>query len=384
MKNFTMEDLRRLTEIQGELCISMYMPAGPGAAAVDELRIRYKNLLRRAEKEIQERGSKEKELYEMVQEGWRLLRNDDFWRYQSNGLAVFLGSGIFLFYRLPILFEEEFVVGQRFFVKPLTPLFRADGRFYVLALSQNEVRLFSCTRYHVMEIDLADVPEGIAETLRYDSKQYQLQYHTGAAEGGGNRPAVFHGQGVGVDDTKDDILRYFRDVDRGLSDILPEQEVPLVLAGVEYLLPIFKEATSYRSVMKEVVKGNPENLRAEDLHEKAWQIVCPELEKAEREARERYRELAGKGYTAAGVQTVVPAAAYGQVDTLFIDLDERMPGRFDPEKNEVVLCDEHSPEGEDLLDLAAVETIKHGGKVYALKKDQMPEEHAAAAAILRY
>jgi hypothetical protein len=384
MKNLTMEDLKRLTEIEGDLCISMYMPAEPGAAAVDELRIRYKNLLRRAEREIQERGSKKKELYEMVQEGRRLLENDDFWRYQSNGLAVFIGPGVFLFYRLPILFEEEFVVGQRFFVKPLISLFMADDRFYVLALSQNEVRLFSCTRYHVMEIDLADVPEGIAETLRYDSKQYQLQYHTGAAEGGGNRPAVFHGQGVGVDDTKDEILRYFREVDRGLSDILPEQEAPMVLAGVEYLLPIFKEATSYRGVMKEVVKGNPENLRADELHQKAWEIVRPELEKSEHDARERYREMAGKGYTAAGVQTVVPAAAYGQVDTLFVDRDERLPGRFDPEKNEVVVYGQDAAEGEDLLDLAAVEAIKHGGKVYSLGKDQMPERDAAAAAILRY
>ena len=384
MKNFTMEDLKRLTDIEDGLCISMYMPAEPGAATVDEQRIRFKNLLRKAEKEIQKSGSNKKDLYEMVEQGRGLLENDYFWRYQSNGLAVFISAGVFLFYKLPISFEEEFVAGQRFYIKPLIPLFMADGRFYVLALSQKEVRLFSCTRYHVMEIDLVDVPEGIAESLKYDSKQYQLQFHTGAAGGGGDRPAIFHGHGVSVDDNKDELLRYFQDVDRGLSDILPEQEVPLVLAGVEYLLPIFKEASSYRRVMKEVVRGNPETLRAEELHKKAWEIVRPELEKSQREDKQRYRDLAGKGYTAAGVQTVVPHAAYGRVDTLFIDIDVRRPGSFDPDKNETAVYDEDSADGEDLLDLAAVETIKHSGKVYALKKDQMPEEHAAAAAILRY
>lgn len=384
MKNFTMKDMKRLTDIEDDLCISMYMPAKPGAAMVDEQRIRYKNLLRKAEKEVQEKGAKKKGLYDMVEEGRRLLENDYFWRYQRNGLAVFIASGLFLFYKLPLHFEEIFVTGQRFHVKPLIPLFMADGRFYVLALSQNEVRLFSCTRYDVMEIDLVNMPEGIAESLRYDSKQYQLQLHTGAAEGGGNRPAVFHGQGVGVDDTKDEILRYFQDVDRGLSDILPDQEVPLVLAGVDYLLPIFKEATSYHRVMDEVVSGNPENLSAEELHTKAWQIARPELERSQREDKQRYRDLAGKGYTAAGVQTVVPHAAYGRIDTLFIDIDARRPGNFNADQNEVVVYDEDSTEGEDLLDLAAVETIKHSGKVYALKKENMPEEHAAAAAILRY
>ena len=384
MKNLTMQDLKRLTDIEDDLCISMYMPAEPGAATVEEQRIRFKNLLRKAEKEIQENGVNKKDLYEMVEQGRGLLENDYFWRYQSNGLAVFISVGVFLFYKLPISFEEEFVAGQRFYIKPLIPLFMADGRFYVLALSQKEVRLFSCTRYHVMEIDLVDVPEGIAESLKYDSKQYQLQFHTGAAGGGGDRPAIFHGHGVSVDDNKDELLRYFQDVDRGLSDILPEQEVPLVLAGVEYLLPIFKEASSYRRVMKEVVRGNPETLRAEELHKKAWEIVRPELEKSQREDKQRYRDLAGKGYTAAGVQTVVPHAAYGRVDTLFIDIDVRRPGSFDPVKNETAVYDEDSADGEDLLDLAAVETIKHSGKVYALKKDQMPEEHAAAAAILRY
>lgn len=384
MKNFTMEDLKRLSDIEDDLCISMYMPAEPGAATVDEQRIRFKNLLRKAEKEIQKSGSNKKDLYEMVEQGRRLLENDYFWRYQSNGLAVFIASGTFLFYKLPVSFDEEFVAGQRFYIKPLIPLFMADGRFYVLALSQKEVRLFSCMRYNAMEIDLVDVPDGIAESLKYDSKQYQLQFHTGAADGGGNRPAIFHGHGVSVDDNKDELLRYFQDVDRGLSDILPEQEVPLVLAGVEYLLPIFKEASSYRRVMKEVVRGNPETLSAEELHQKAWEIVRPELEKSQREDKQRYRDLAGKGYTAAGVQTVVPHAAYGRVDTLFIDIDARRPGSFDPDKNKTAVFDEDSTDGEDLLDLAAVETIKHSGKVYALKKDQMPEEHAAAAAILRY
>jgi hypothetical protein len=31
-----------------------------------------------------------------------------------------------------------------------------------------------------------------------------------------------------------------------------------------------------------------------------------------------------------------------------------------------------------------VETIKNGGRIYATKRERMPEEHAAIAAILRY
>jgi hypothetical protein len=383
MKNFTMEDFKRLTAVEEEVCISMYMPTDPSAATTDEQRIRFKNLLRRAEKTVQDRAPKNKQLVEMIEKGWRLLENDYFWRYQSDGLAVFIAPALFLFYRLPMAVDEVFSASNHFVVKPLVPMFMGDGRFYILALSQAEVRLFACTPHSVMEIDLVDVPEGIAESLRYDSKQYQLPFHTGTA-GGGRRPAMFHGHGVGTDDKKDDILRYFQDVNRGLATILPDRQVPLVLAGVDYLLPIFREATSHQRVMEEAVIGNPDDLRAEELHQKALPIVRPVLEQNQIDDARRYRELAGKGYTAAGVQTVVPAAVYGRVEALFVALDERRPGVFDKKSNQVRITNDDDPAAEDLLDLAAVETIKNGGRIYATKRERMPEEHAAIAAILRY
>jgi hypothetical protein len=80
----------------------------------------------------------------------------------------------------------------------------------------------------------------------------------------------------------------------------------------------------------------------------------------------------------------VPAAAYGRVDTLFVVLDQRRPGSFERASNEVIVIDSEDPAAEDLLDLAAAETIKNGGQVFAVEGAEMPEEGAAAAAILRY
>ena len=384
MKNFTMEDLKRLSDIHSDMCISIFMPTELATATTDKQRLRLKNLLAQAEKAVQEGGTNKKDLYDKIAGAGRLMEGDDFWRRRSRGLALFIAPEVFLYYRLPLAFEESFAVARRFEIKPLIPLFMADERFYVLALSQAETRLFSCTRHHVAEIDLADVPQGLAETLQYDEKQAQLQFHTETADAAGDRPAMFHGQGVGTDESKNDIRRYFQDVDRGLARVLSEPEIPLVLAGVDFLLPIFREVFSYRWVMEEAITGNPEELRAEELQEKALAIVRPTLEAKQRAAEERYRELAGKGYTAAGVRAVVPAAAYGRVETLFVALEERRPGVFDRLKNEVTMAEESGDAAEDLLDLAVVETIRAGGSVFALAREDMPEEHAAAAAILRY
>jgi len=47
---------------------------------------------------------------------------------------------VFLYYRLPIEFQELVVVSDQFHLKPLLYLINNDGRFYLLALSQNDVR----------------------------------------------------------------------------------------------------------------------------------------------------------------------------------------------------------------------------------------------------
>jgi hypothetical protein len=384
MKNLTMKDLKGLIETEGDLCISIYMPTDPSAVTTDKQRIRFKNLLRQAERSIQNLAPPDKRLLAQIEEGRRLLENEHFWRNQSNGLAVFITAGALRFHRLPLRFEETVTTGHRFHIKPLLPFLMADERFFILALSLAEIRLFNCTRHHVVEIEVPDMPEGIADSLRYDDKEYQLQYHTGTSGEGGERAAMYHGQGVGVDDRKNDILRYFQDVNRALAPVLTDPNVPLVLAGVDYLLPLFREATSHRRVIEEGVLGNPDALRGEDLHGKVLEIIRPELEASQREAEERYRELAGKGFTAAGVRAVVPAAVFGRVDTLFIVRNEKRPGTFDRTKSQVRITGDSDASHTDLLDLAAVETLRNGGSVYAVDRDRMPDEHTVAAAILRF
>jgi hypothetical protein len=95
----------------------------------------------------------------------------------ADGLALFLAPHLSRSYRLPLAFEELAVVAGRFHVKPLLPLFTDDGRFDVLALSQNAVRMLECTRHSARQLELEGVPPNLAEALKYDDPEKQLQYH---------------------------------------------------------------------------------------------------------------------------------------------------------------------------------------------------------------
>jgi hypothetical protein len=58
---------------------------------------------------------------------------------------MFSAPDVFRHYRLPFPFQEFVVVTERFHVKPLLPLLSGDGQFYLLALSQNGVRVLQGT-----------------------------------------------------------------------------------------------------------------------------------------------------------------------------------------------------------------------------------------------
>jgi len=376
-------------------CVSIYMPTHRAGRAIQQDSIRLKNLLGEAEERLIAGGLRHPDVRDVLEPARNLLEDSFFWQHQSDGLAVFLSSEALRYYRLPLDFEELVVVSGRFHVKPLLPLLSDDGRFYVLALSQHEIRLLQGTHYSVSEVNLEEVPEGLAEVLKWNDAEKRLQFHTTTRTPGGERvdpaiggvrPAVFHGHGVAsADDPKDYISRYFHRVDEGLSEVLGGERAPLVLAGVDYLLPIYREVNAYPRLLDEGIEGNPEELSAKELHRRAWTIVQPLFLAEREEAAAAYRHLAGTGSERASedLEEIVPAAHSGRVEVLFVALGVQKWGAFDPETHMASLHERADPEADDLLDLAAIHTFLNGGTVYAVEPDQVPGG-GALAAVLRY
>jgi hypothetical protein len=383
MDLLTQESVAELMKTRNEWLVSIFMPTHRAGKEVQQNSIRFKNLLRISEERMNWAGVEGGEKEKILEQGHNLLEHFDFWLYQNDGLAVFISHELTECYRLPYSFDELVVVGNRFHVKPLIRLMSADAHFYLLALSQNSCRLFHGNRFQLSEVVLKDIPTSLAEALKHDQFEKQLQYHTGTATHRGRRPAMFHGQGVGTDDSKEFILHYFRQLDKGVSRFLNKETTPLMLAGVEFLHPLYGQANTYPHLLDEGIRGNPDLATPDELHELAWQIVRPLLQKERQTKAKRYWDVIGTGLATNRVAVAIPAAHAGRVDTLFVPVSKYRWGRFDIEKGEVISHPEPQPGDEDLLDLAAVETMSKKGTVYAVEHDQMPDD-TDVAAILRY
>ena len=382
MDIITLEELKILLARQQGFCVSLFMPTHQRGRETEQDPIRFKNLLRQAEEHLQNKGLRSPEVREMLKPAQRLLHDQAFWRHQSNGLAVFVSSEGCQRYRLPLLFEELVVITDRFHLKPILPLFTGDGHFYILALSQKQVRLLEGTRYTVDEIDLEGMSSSMAEVLQYERLEKQLQFHTGTSAGGGERAAMFHGHDPS-DENKGRILQWFHRLDNKLSNVLAGEQSPLVLAGVEHLFSPYKEANTYPCLLEDGIPGNPDELNLEELHTKAWPLVHSTFMETVEEAAARYRQLAGTGQTTTDVKEAVLAAHHGRVDILFVAVGIQIWGDFDPSKNTVHVHQESDPVDKDLLDLAAIQSILNGGTVYAVEPEKMPV-HAPLAAVFRY
>ena len=100
--------------------------------------------------------------------------------------------------------------------------------------------------------------------------------------------------------------------DAALRETLRDQRAPMILAGVQYLLPIYRDVSSYGFVAKDELPGNPDHLSEHELHSRTWPMIKAHVADAQQEAAAKYRKLAGTGKTSDDLRSIVPAAHQGQ------------------------------------------------------------------------
>ncbi len=378
------QDIQEIIEHRHGACISIYMTTHQKGQSTLKNPIRLKNLLSEAESRLSALGIPRSTQDAALEPARGLLEDHRFWQYQTDGLAIFAAPDFYQTRRSPLAFKELVTAGPRFHIKPLSPLFSSDGRFYVLARSQRELRFFQGTRELLLEVEIDDVPKSLADALKYDQPVKQLAHHT-LPRGGpaGGQMAIFHGHGTGFTDNEENILRYFRQIDDGVGQLIGEDQAPMVLAGVDYIRSIYVKANTYAQLMPAGISGNPEEMAARQIHRRAWDIVTPHFEEPRNKAIAKYSNLANTDRASADLEQVVRAAQRGQVDKLLISPDAVCWGSFDQDHGEVHLHADRQADSLDLLDLACAETLVNGGEVFALQTEQMPGD-GPIAAIFRY
>lgn len=361
--------------------LSLYLPA---ALEVDERKqneIRLKNLLKEAYAKLEALGMSSTEAGELVDTVRNASLDRDMWTAHGRGFAVFAGRGFIRHVSLPTPARELSVAGFRFHLKPLIDALAYRGRFWLLALSQNDVRLYTGDGVSIAAVNPgSEVPRSLTEVVGRQPAGKQTHFHS--SDRGGDA-ATFHGMGAGKDDLKPEIEQFVRAVADGLERFWKLDEAPVVLAGTEYLRWTYRQVSPSAHRVRGEIDGNVEDLAEQDLHAQAWRIVREQQDARRAEALERLDHSDARTPVSRELDDVVRAARDGRIDTLFIAADVECWGRYDDDERSIARRDEPMPGDVDLLDRAAVESWLKGGQVYVVPAADIPGQ-ADAIAGLRY
>jgi hypothetical protein len=386
MELFTDDDLRELVTIENNHVVSIFLPMYHKGEEVQQNPIRLKNALNKAVSMLAERGVRSTVASDYIEPAKRLVGNSAFWRFQADGLAIFIAPGLFKVFRLQVKFNEQVVIGQHCYIKPLLHLLSGNTKFYVLDLNISGPRIFSGTKFALSEIESEKMPKGIDETLGFDVMEKNVQFSSQPAIIGGVSVNVF-GYGRQTDKKKVNIVNYYHHVNKSVLDIIGNSsKAPMVLAGVDYLHPLYMKANTYGNIPEKGITGSISDMAINQLYEKAWACVEELFTNNLSRDTENYKILSGerKNIAANDLKTIVSSAMHGRISTLFIaDGTTVLWGKITESRHQLEIHDTPEPDDEDLLDTAAIHTLLRGGVVHVLEKEQMPD-NTPIAALLRY
>jgi len=260
----------------------------------------------------------------------------------------------FIFLRSPNVcesFRTRYLVGQPvasvgecFQLRPLLALASKHLEFYILALKLNDTRIFKCT-------------DQFCEAARFPK-------NAGTAAAGfvpGASQSSLRAEPVHDRDHPENHLgRFYREIDRDVNALLKDGHPPLVVVGVEHEVALFHRLTTYPACVEPGIRGLPGHLGQNEMYEQSLDLVRSVTTGPARRALERFDKQIGTGHAWADVQEIVRAASTGRVEHLFLLEAGAVPGAVD--------------DGADLLDTAAVQTLRHGGDVQTLLEASMPSE----------
>jgi hypothetical protein len=378
MKTFSLDRLKSLAQHHDPPCVSIYIPTHRHGEGTQQDPIRFRNMLNAIEQDLLKSGMSPREVQSLLNPAYTLLGDFFFWKHQYDSLAVFISKNSFHYSRLPYTLSEQFFIGETYTLKPLLPLFANNGRYYVLAICHNEVRLFEGTRDSLGQVDLPDtLTARLKDILKANDSEYGLLLRTISNYGGISYPQ-------NTNDSPIQPHHLLSIVDDELRSVLADENVPLILAGAECLFPIFREVSGYHNIVKEGIRGDVKTMSAYSLHEDAWNIVEPFFRLELERTTHQYYSLYSSQKATDKLEDIIPAAYHGRVERLIVAVDRFVWGKFNPESGKVYGCPnrKHLESDISLTDFAAMQTLKNGGKIYALSDEEMPA-NAPMLAILR-
>ena len=363
----TARDIERLNRLEGQCCVSIYVPATPLTQKIAKARLEFRHLISEAVRQLEAAGHDKRTIGVVEINLLHLAEDDSFWRVQANSLAVFATPEGVTTFRLANKLPANVEVSDRFHLLPLLRAVTFPHEAFILAVSENSVRLVQVfSDMPPKKVKVPGLPKDAASHAGKSTVNDKSAYTRIQGEEG---QRIRH-------------LSYLRAIDGALRPILSGRDTPLIVAAVNPIAQLFPNVNTYPRLASQQINVSPDNTKDNELARLAIPVLDTVYADDLKAGAGVFAERVSSGRTATDLTDVARAATHGAVDTLFADFDDARPGHIDPD-GKVTFADAETAENYGLVDEISRRVILNGGRVFAVRSGEVPGGRSVGA-ILRY
>jgi len=271
----TKTQLSALQDWREPNCVTVYAPyIESNSSGKNPNQTQLKVLLKEAEGILLDKHLSQRDVDFILDPGLKMLDGEEFTTSSKHGLVLFLHHDFFDYYHLPTDdVEKAVIVGKGFKLRPITKLLEFNLVYYILTISCNGMQLLKGDSYHIKRVKFQKIPKTMLQELNIDEFQKPRGLHTVANVSKGKGSKVYHGEFEKSQINKDMLTTFFRRINTRLYRAIKGKQIPLILAGVDYLLPIYRKVNTYPYLVSEDIKGSMEHTSLDAIREQACEIM---------------------------------------------------------------------------------------------------------------
>jgi hypothetical protein len=380
LESLQLEEIHELIRSPGPCVTLLLPPYRPGEQAKPMATV-MKSDLQEAARQLAQRGIPDSITRDLLEPLEQLGADPELSAGSHWGRVIFRSLDTFRQFAVTEPVKPSFHVGGCFEIKPILTELHLPAEFFLLRLSKKKVEVFRCAGLRAEPLKLpAGVPETLEEALAFKPPDHDLENRSAAGSSPGAMHAIRFGTGSGRETQSAYLADFYKAVDRGMRELLSaSSDAPLVLAGVDEDTVLYRMVNRYPNLLACSVHGSPGGSVEHDTLRQAYSIVRSDCTERAVRVLHDSKERVAPGRFSTSLNTILQSAVEGRVASLYIDEAARMFGVFEGTRR----GGRWNWGEEDLLNIAAVETILQGGLAFQVPTSRIPDG-AEVSAILRF
>lgn len=289
-----------------------------------------------------------------------LFEQIDFNR-NKEAIGIFVSSHIKKLVKFPFPVTKKIIVNKLFHLHDLLYLENYSTPYYLVEISEKEIRLFRGLIDHLEEIKDEEFPKEITDDYEY-SKPSQSSSNAGYT----------HVKGFEKDKSEVQHLRLkkiFRETDKCLVKYLATEDTPLLLCAPEREISLFKSATKHLDNIAGLITNNQQRTSMRDMEVSAWDQLKSFTDQQKLKLVDEFKEKIGAGLAVYGMEAVWKAAKEGKGLSMLVE----------KEYNGSAI----TPQEVDTVDEIMSTVLEKNGKIIIVEKDAL-KDFKRIALINRY